>query len=136
MSHYLLESLERMPWADAAMILPTMSWMWADLGGWQTTEVLPATPPVATHVWGFSSDAWVRLRLDGHDVTGAQLTLHDGDGDGDRLLPAVLGSQVWPVGEQRVGLRAGADLRGRAVTLLRLPSPRALVFVHSVGPVR
>lgn len=134
MSHYLLESLERMPWADAAVILPRMSWMWADLGGWQLAESLPVIPPIATHVWGFSSNAWVRLRLDGLDVIGAQLTLHDGDGQGPVIV--ALHSQVWPVGEQRVGLRASQDLRGRPVTLLRLAPPQPLVFLHVVKSVR
>ncbi|MBA8825284.1 hypothetical protein FHX42_002635 [Saccharopolyspora lacisalsi] len=44
----------------------TESWTaaWADVEGFHL-ETMPATPPVTTHVWAWSTGRWLRVRIDG-----------------------------------------------------------------------
>jgi len=45
---------------------------WADLEGFHI-QPLPPAPPLATHLWAWRSDGWLRVRIDGHDWVASAL---------------------------------------------------------------
>lgn len=51
---------------------------WADTTGFHIGPV-PAEPPVTTHLWAWTTGAWLRVRVDGHHWWAAILTTGDHD---------------------------------------------------------
>lgn len=46
---------------------------WADVAGFHL-EPMPATPPITTHLWAWTANRWLRVRIDGSDWWAALLT--------------------------------------------------------------
>jgi hypothetical protein len=46
---------------------------WADVKGFHL-EPMPSTPPITTHLWAWSGQRWLRVRVDGTNWWAALLT--------------------------------------------------------------
>ncbi|MGW1677941.1 hypothetical protein [Saccharopolyspora sp. NPDC002376] len=46
---------------------------WADMNGFHL-EPMPGRPPVATHLWAWTAQRWLRVRIDGTNWWAALLT--------------------------------------------------------------
>ena len=124
-----MASLEKLPeggW-DALRSVDMDEWLWLDMDspGLHIANVLPATPPPqVSHVWGWSSNALVRARVDRDipgRVVGAVLHLADG-GTGEQVDVSTARSQRWAEadGRVRVSYPPGLKDRSRGVTLHRV----------------
>lgn len=71
-------------------------WFWCDLDGAQVDKPLPADAPIATHLWGWAPGEWIRIRLDGDQVSGCRLVSPD--------LPDAANGFPWPETEGRVNI--------------------------------
>lgn len=64
---------------------------WADLDGMHVDVPLPSELPVTTHLWGWTSGGWLRVRVDGNRWWGGVL-FH-----GDPIDSALWRAQPTPV---------------------------------------
>ena len=110
-----------------------LSWYWCDLDGAHIGEPLPELPPIATHLWGWASAEWVRLRLDGDRVTGSRLVVA---GDAQAELSVVKRvAQPWPLAEGRVHIQpsdSATSLARRQLVLRTAWAEGPLVFLEVV----
>lgn len=108
-----------------------LSWYWSDLDGAHIGEPLPELPPIATHLWGWASAEWVRLRLDGDRVTGSRLVVARDARAGSSIVKKV--AQPWPAKEGRVHIKPSDSVRklARRRLILRTTGGEApLVFLE------
>lgn len=130
---WLLRSVSRSQWKVARQELTADWWYWADLSGAHLASTPPEESPIATHMWGWGNDRWIRLRVDGDNVLGAELSLGVpvSGGDTPASVRRVL-TRSWAEGETRVNV--AAVLRGRDMLLLEVTAPVSLTFMAVSEP--
>ncbi|MEU5524513.1 hypothetical protein ABZ759_28610 [Streptomyces sp. NPDC047860] len=130
-----LERHGRMPWPQARTLLAGTTCAWADLDGF---HILPATklpddrPPLATHLWAWSEDRCLRLRLDGAQALVAALHLQGASQETDESAVRVYvrSGVPWPSGHDRVGPLPDAA-ETLTFELLELAGPAPATFVRA-----
>ena len=113
----------RHPWATISSLLSGCTCAWADLDGFHAGPP-PAGPPLATHLWAWSPDRLLRIRLDGSDGIAAELHLTN-PGNGEPVQVTERETATWPPGEGRVS----AEDKWRGAGSTHLPGRRA----HAAG---
>jgi hypothetical protein len=116
----------RHPWATISSFLSGCTCAWADLDGFHAGPP-PAGPPLATHLWAWSPDRLLRIRLDGSDGIAAELHLTD-PGIGEPVQVTERDTATWPPGEGRVS--ADDKWRGRAVRIYQVAGLMPLEFAR------
>jgi hypothetical protein len=64
----------RLSWLQTRVLLDETTCAWADLDGFHC-EGPPTDPPLTTHVWAWSDQRMLRLRVDGAEAVAAELQL-------------------------------------------------------------
>jgi hypothetical protein len=96
-----------LPWGELReQYLSDLDCLWLDLGGLQVRAAV-AEPPIATHLWGWSADRLVRVRLDRGQAVAAVL---DRDSEGAVALEQRRGSVVSADHLFDAGSKLGSDL--------------------------
>jgi|SRR5271157_974773 len=116
----------RHPWATISSLLSGCTCAWADLDGFHSGPP-PAGPPLATHLWAWSPDRLLRIRLDGSDGIAAELHLTN-PGNGEPVQVTERETATWPPGEGRVS--AEDKWRGRAVRIYQVAGLMPLEFAR------
>jgi hypothetical protein len=126
---WFLRSVSRSQWTVARQELTAGWWYWADLSGAHLESTPPEESPISTHMWGWGDDRWIRLRVDGDTVLGAELSLGAPVTDGStRASVRRVLTRSWAEGETRVNVAAA--LRSRAMLLLEVTAPVPLTFME------
>lgn len=135
MSSYSLTPIRRAAWLHVRSSLPAQhTWFWCDLDvdGAHVVAAPPEDPPLATHLWGWAQDSWVRLRIDEGEAFGARLA-RGSLAIGARAVPepTVLSARGWHPDDWRVQL---VDrLRGGSIRLFQVGGTEPLTFVERAG---
>jgi hypothetical protein len=116
----------RRPWDEISTVLSGCTCAWADLDGFHCGPP-PAGPPLATHLWAWSADRLLRIRLDGNDGITAELHLTD-PGNSEPVQVAERETATWPPREGRVS--AEHEWRGRAVRIYQVAALMPLEFTR------
>jgi hypothetical protein len=66
------------PWTRVVELCDGLTCSWGDYTGFHTGDCPPTAPPYS-HVWGWSSDRFVRVRVDGDQGIVGLLTRTDAD---------------------------------------------------------
>lgn len=64
---------EHHAWEQLHGITRTWTAAWTDVAGFHVDH-LPDEPPTTTHLWAWTTDTWLRIRIDGAHWWGALLT--------------------------------------------------------------
>lgn len=135
MSSYALATIHRSDWHQVRAMLPTQhTWFWCDLDadGAHVAGAPPVTPPFCTHLWGWATDSWIRLRIDEGEAFGAHLTRSSDPTCAHAVAePTVLSAQGWQPNDWRVQLVE--RLRAGSIRLLQVGDTEPLTFVERVG---
>jgi hypothetical protein len=127
-----LERLGRMPWRQARTLLPASTCAWADIDGFHILPAaeLPHDSPHATHLWAWTANRCLRMRIDGTDALVAALDIHEAE-EGSMHAYSKPGVP-WPSGHDRVGpLPDAAD--SFTLEILELPGATPATFVRATG---
>jgi hypothetical protein len=117
----------RQSWTAISSILSGCTCAWADLDGFHC-EPAPAGPPLATHLWAWSPDRLLRIRLDGTDGIAAELHLTTRPGNGEIVQVTEREAQTWPPREGRVSV--DDQWRGRTVRVFQVIGLMPLEFAR------
>ncbi|AOR31084.1 hypothetical protein BFF78_08545 [Streptomyces fodineus] len=103
---------------------------WTDLNGFrlEPATALPAEPPVATHLWAWTSQTALRSRID----TGRALTcalLPDTGATGESVPVRIRPAIAWPGDDHQVG-RPDRPLAASSIELLELTGAAPVTFVR------
>jgi hypothetical protein len=121
----------RLPWNEIVALADGLECAWADLTGLRIGPT-PATCPPYSHLWGWSADRWVAVRIDDGDGICTELR----PAPHDTELPAVpvevhpVAATRWPDGSDRLAPHARQSLDPRPVHLLHAGDATPLVFAH------
>lgn len=115
---WTLAGFGRLSWKQARHHLDGSTCTWQDLDGLHTGPP-PEQAPLATHLWGWTSQCYFRARIDGNDVYLAQLT------------PAGIGEHV-DVTRHAAVMRPPEDTQAPALSLelLEIPGPAPVTFLR------
>jgi hypothetical protein len=116
----------RQSWTAISSMLSGCTCAWADLDGFHC-EPAPAEPPLATHLWAWSPDRLLRIRLDGTDGITAELHLTETD-NGELVQVTEREAQTWPPREGRVSV--DDQWRGRTVRIYQVTGLMPLEFAR------
>ncbi|PZS33525.1 MAG: hypothetical protein DLM58_07495 [Pseudonocardiales bacterium] len=132
---YWLTAVAAGQWQAARELGAGYTWFWCDLTGQHLHMELPDQPPIATHLWGWRSDGWMRWRLDGAEVIGAALHTNRPSGAAVEVRPRLIRGRSWQPGDGRAMITA--DIVG-AVQIREVFVPVSLSFAQivPVGEVR
>jgi hypothetical protein len=126
---WFLGSVSRCQWTVARQELTADWWYWADLSGAHLESTPPEESPLTTHLWGWGRDRWIRLRVDGDEVLGAELSLDvPVAGGGTPASVRRVLTRSWAEGETRVNV--ASVLRSRDMLLLEVTAPVPLTFME------
>lgn len=105
-------------------------WYYADLTGAHVTTHLPETRPLATHVWGWSRQARIRIRLDQDDVHLTESRLaRDGEHSASEVSPS-----AWSTADNavRISDSLGDLLTGCDVSTWNVDVPGGVLQFHAL----
>jgi hypothetical protein len=119
----------RHPWPEIFALLTGVTCAWADLDGFHA-EPAPAEPPLATHLWAWSPDRMLRVRIDDSDGIAAELHLND-PGHGEPVTVTERDTTTWPPREGRVSV--DNEWRGRAMYVYEVAGLMPLEFARLDG---
>lgn len=118
------------PWPEFRALVPDWQAIWVDFDGPHVGAV-PAEAPQASHLWAWSGDTWVRVRIeDGHAVAGflhpsAQCPRRHGEHAQVRVS-GIQRTPSWQEHHINVG-----DLRDQIWEMLEVHDEVASVFVRA-----
>jgi hypothetical protein len=116
----------RRPWTEIYSLLTGCTCAWADLDGFHAGPP-PDEAPLATHLWAWSPDRLLRIRVDGSDGITAELHLTD-PGQGEPVQVTERDTNAWPPREGRVSVED--KWRGRAICIYEVAGLMPLEFVR------
>lgn len=116
----------RQTWSEITSVLAGCTCAWADLDGFHAGPP-PAGPPLATHLWAWSPDRLLRVRVDGSDGIAAELHLSD-VGQGEAVTVTERDAVTWLPGEGRVSV--DDEWRGRLVRIYEVAGLVPLEFAR------
>lgn len=104
-------------WADLAdMEMDNWMWLAMDAGGIHRADRLPAdAPPQVSHVWGWSREVCVAVRLDPdlpNGMVGARLGIATALADTSWRVSRQSRNPIWPHGDAHVNHSAAPDFYG------------------------
>jgi hypothetical protein len=123
----------RMRWPEARAVLDGLSCAWADLEGWHQGLECPVERPLATHLWGWSSDRWARVYLDGDTAVVGVLSAVEPP-EGEPVEVELLDGRPWGEDEQRLPRDARRWGATRPV-LLEVRGLTRCTFIHLGEPI-
>ncbi|MDQ1248013.1 MAG: hypothetical protein QG597_2385 [Actinomycetota bacterium] len=91
----------RITWAELLVLAEGLTCAWADHDDWQTGPC-PDTAPAYTHLWGWSPDRLLRVRIDEADAVVAELT-PDGASGQEVPVRVVRPEKPEPWARSRIG---------------------------------
>jgi hypothetical protein len=116
----------RQDWPLIVGLLGGCTCAWADLDGFHLGAP-PAEPPLATHLWAWSPDRLLRIRMDGSDGIVAELHLSDA-GQGEPVEVTERDAVTWMPDDGRVS--ADDQWRGRPVRIYEVTGLMPLEFAR------
>lgn len=105
---YWLEPLPVSDWS-ALCSAPVDEWLWLDMvdPGCHRGPLPAEQPTSVSHLWGWSADTWLRVRLDldaQGGIAGAALLTTRTTGEGEPVHVVSTPVRTWAVGESRVSI--------------------------------
>jgi len=126
MTKMYLHTLGRTPYQSLAPALNGTTAAWADIDGWHIADP-PTNAPTATHLWAWSGDTAIRLRIDGQDAVGAALNdspQHPAAIKSEEVTVRIDTHMNWEDGEKRLrsSLAPYLDTAAELITVISDPS--------------
>jgi hypothetical protein len=127
---WTLHGLGSLQWPEVARLCTGMTCAWADYDGFHEGACPDAAPPYS-HVWGWATGRYIRVRVDGeHGVVGV---LVDDTATDVSVRAALEASQAMPPEEDvEIAVTVATNVTseyGAGTTLLRVIGPLPLTFV-------
>ena len=125
-AEYYLSGHGRMDWSDAHRLAGQMDALWMDFDGVQM-HTFPSDPPQATHIWAWTTDRWLRVRVDGRNVIVGELSTTS---SGVKAEIKVTANQYCPLSW------SNKDRRIPTPTLHRLPARLSVIETLTLQPIQ
>ncbi len=125
----------RVTWDQVTAMLAGAQAAWADYDGFHVGAA-PHSPPPYSHLWAWTADWLVRIRIDGQHAIAGVLALsgQPASSPPEQWRQDVhfrcVQSQTWPPAERRVG-PLGPEVVGRPADLYMVTGDRSVTFVRT-----